>query len=110
MLDRAQFFHRGAQIDRIGLALGNDERPGSDDEIVVEEEAHVIWARQDPVIIPGGKSFSGFGHYVERRLVEDSNWKLARLMLTRLHMDSPASPTGLNDLRKGDRGDIDDRS
>lgn len=66
------------------------------------DEAHVITAMQDRVVwdpgkspIPGAQSITGFGHYTERYVRQDSEWKIAYLKLTRLHLDidpAPAEP------------------
>ncbi len=58
-------------------------------EITIDgDEAHGIWALQDRVIFgPGGPSISGFGHYHERYVRQDGQWKIASLRLTRLHID-----------------------
>jgi hypothetical protein len=52
------------------------------------DEAHVIWAMQDRVAWqPDGLSFTGYGHYHERWVRRNGQWKLAALKLTRLYMD-----------------------
>ena len=52
------------------------------------EEAHVIWAMQDLVIWgPDRPSITGYGHYHERWVRRNGDWKLAALRLTRLHID-----------------------
>ena len=52
------------------------------------DEAHVIWAMQDRVIWgPDRPSITGYGHYHERWVRRNGEWKLAALRLTRLHMD-----------------------
>jgi len=52
------------------------------------EEAHVIWAMQDRVIWgPDRPSITGYGHYHERWVRRNGDWKLAALRLTRLHID-----------------------
>ncbi|RYD63430.1 MAG: nuclear transport factor 2 family protein [Sphingomonadales bacterium] len=62
-------------------------------EIVIrDDEADGIWAMQDRVIFAGGASISGFGHYHERYRREDGRWRIARLKLTRLHVDVLGAP------------------
>jgi hypothetical protein len=52
------------------------------------DEAHVIWALQDRVIWgPDRPSITGYGHYHERWVRRNGDWKLASLRLTRLHID-----------------------
>jgi hypothetical protein len=52
------------------------------------DEAHVIWALQDRVIwAPDRPSITGYGHYHERWVRRNGDWKLASLRLTRLHID-----------------------
>lgn len=59
------------------------------------DEARVIWAMQDRVLWgPDKPSLVGYGHYHERWVRRDGEWKLAALRLTRLHLDvlPPAGP------------------
>ena len=52
------------------------------------DEAEVVWAMHDRVIWGGDKpSLSGYGHYNERWVRCDGEWKLAAQKLTRLHVD-----------------------
>jgi hypothetical protein len=52
------------------------------------DEAHVIWALQDRVIWgPDRPSMTGYGHYHERWVRQNGQWKLAALKLTRLLID-----------------------
>jgi len=52
------------------------------------DEAHVIWALQDRVVwAPDRPSITGYGHYHERWVRKNGDWKLASLRLTRLHID-----------------------
>lgn len=52
------------------------------------DEAHVIWALQDRVIWAADRpSITGYGHYHERWVRRNGDWKLASLRLTRLHID-----------------------
>ena len=63
--------------------------------------ADVIWAMQDRVIWDdakaraiGKRSLTGYGHYRERYVrCDDGRWRIARGMLTRLHVDfEPYAP------------------
>lgn len=58
-------------------------------EIILNgDEAQVIWAMQDRVVWGQEKpSLVGYGHYHERWVKRDGQWKLAAQRLTRLHMD-----------------------
>ena len=60
------------------------------------DEARVVWALQDRVIWgPERPSMTGYGHYHERWVRRDGQWKLAALKLTRLHLDfHPAEGLG----------------
>lgn len=52
------------------------------------DEAHVIWPMHDRVVWGDDKpSLSGYGHYNERWVRRDGEWKLAWQKLTRLHID-----------------------
>ena len=63
-------------------------------EIVINgDEATVVWALQDRVIWGPGKALTGYGHYHERWVRRNGEWKLAALKLTRLHLDfDPPTP------------------
>lgn len=52
------------------------------------DEARVIFAAQDRIIWGTDKpSIVAYGHYHERWVRRDGEWKLAALRLTRLHLD-----------------------
>jgi hypothetical protein len=52
------------------------------------DEARVIWAMQDRVVWGSDRpSLTGYGHYHERWVRRNGEWKLAALRLTRLHLD-----------------------
>ncbi len=60
------------------------------------DEAQVIWPMQDRVV--WGLEcplLVGYGHYHERGVRRDGEWKLAAQRLTRLHMDV-LPPSGAN--------------
>jgi hypothetical protein len=53
-----------------------------------EDEALVTWAMQDRVVWgPDRPSLVGYGHYHERWVLRQGEWKLAALRLTRQHLD-----------------------
>lgn len=60
-------------------------------------EAHVIWAMQDRVVWNpprrGLASLTGYGHYHERYVRHNGEWKIAALRLTRLHIDAQTAPS-----------------
>lgn len=60
------------------------------------DEAEVIWAMQDRVVWEtprrGLASLTGYGHYHERYVRQNGEWKIASLKLTRLHIDTQAAP------------------
>jgi len=65
-------------------------------EIVINgDEATAVWALQDRVVWGPDKALTGYGHYHERWVRQNGEWKLAALKLTRLHIDfemaTPAS-------------------
>lgn len=52
------------------------------------DEALAIFPMQDRVIFaPQGHSITGYGHYHDRLVRKNGEWKIAALKLTRLHMD-----------------------
>lgn len=60
-------------------------------------QAQVIWAMQDRVVWGeeqaarlGRSGLTGYGHYHERYVSQDGEWKIAALRLTRLHIDMHA--------------------
>lgn len=60
------------------------------------DEAQVIWAMQDRVVWEaprrGLASITGYGHYHERYVRQNGEWKIASLKLTRLHLDVQPAP------------------
>lgn len=58
-------------------------------EITIDgDTALAIWAMQDRVIFgPEGPSLTGYGHYTDRLVRIDGDWKIAASRLTRLHVD-----------------------
>lgn len=61
------------------------------------DEANVIWAMQDRVVWEsprrGLASITGYGHYHERYVRQNGEWKIASLRLTRLHIDAQPALT-----------------
>jgi hypothetical protein len=58
------------------------------------ETAQVIWAMQDRVVFGpervaqiGASGLTGYGHYHERYVRQNGEWRIASSRLTRLHMD-----------------------
>lgn len=51
------------------------------------DEALVIWPMQDRVIWSPEKALTGFGHYNERWIKQNGEWKLAAQRLTRLFIE-----------------------
>lgn len=60
------------------------------------DEAHVLWAMQDRVVWDtpkrGLSSITGYGHYRERYVRRNGEWKIAASKLTRLHIDMQRAP------------------
>lgn len=76
------------QIHPSEIAFDGDEA-----DAITPMQDRVVWAAgRSPV--PGIASITGFGHYRERYRLEDGAWKIARLTLTRLHVDRHAEPAG----------------
>ena len=60
-------------------------------EIEIEgEAARGIWAMQDRLIWPGGRTLTGYGHYHERYVRSGGVWRIAESRLTRLIMEMQA--------------------
>ena len=51
---------------------------------VAGDEARAIWAMQDRLVWPDGRTLTGFGHYHERYRRVDGTWRIAEGRLTRL--------------------------
>jgi hypothetical protein len=54
-------------------------------------EATGIWAMEDKIRWPDGRTLHGYGHYHERYRKEDGQWRIARLEISRLRMDEATS-------------------
>lgn len=66
-------------------------------EITVDgDDARAVWAMQDRLIWPNGRTLTGYGHYHERYARSGGAWKIAESMLTRLilEMTPPTVQTG----------------
>jgi SnoaL-like domain len=62
-------------------------------EIILNgDEATAVFAMQDRVVWSPDKSLTGYGHYHERWVRQNGEWKIAALRLTRLHMDVQFPP------------------
>jgi uncharacterized protein (TIGR02246 family) len=61
-------------------------------EIDGPDRAHGIWSMFDYVQSPRF-GLEGYGHYTERYVVEDGEWRIAESTLTRLRVD-PLEPAG----------------
>jgi hypothetical protein len=82
---------RDAAIDRIRMSIetARTAHQVHMPEIDVDgDSAHGIWAMQDRAVWGNGRpSIVGYGHYREHYVREAGRWKIARLQLTRLHID-----------------------
>ncbi len=63
--------------------------------MIGDGEASVIWAMQDRVLwdegtspLPGVTAMTGYGHYHERYVRIDGEWRIASLKLTRLIVET----------------------
>ncbi|SEQ43934.1 SnoaL-like domain-containing protein [Solimonas aquatica] len=62
-------------------------------EIEIEgDEARAIWALQDRLIFANGAGMSGYGHYHERWVRREGQWRIAALKLTRLLVEMQPPP------------------
>ena len=62
---------------------------------ITEQRAEVIWAMQDRVVWNKDKpSINGYGHYHQKWIKQDGNWKIAAQKLTRLHVDIVPAENG----------------
>lgn len=57
-------------------------------DLTSETEAHGIWAMEDLVVYADGRSSHGYGHYHERYLKLDGEWRIASLHLKRLRLET----------------------
>jgi hypothetical protein len=80
---------------RTSLATAKTAHQVHSPEIEINgDEARVIWAMRDRVVWSNDRSLTGYGHYHERWVRRNGEWKIATLSLTRLQMDMqmPTSP------------------
>ncbi|MBB5686757.1 nuclear transport factor 2 family protein [Sphingobium boeckii] len=57
-------------------------------EIELEgDDARAIWAMQDRLIWPDGRTLTGYGHYHERYVRADGDWRISESRLTRLSIE-----------------------
>lgn len=80
------------QMIQVSLANARTAHQVHSPEIECDgDEAHVIWAMQDRVVWDpprgGLASLTGYGHYHERYVRKNGEWKIAAQRLTRLHLD-----------------------
>lgn len=59
------------------------------------DEARAIWAMQDRLLWPNGRTLTGYGHYHERYVREAGAWKIAESRLTRLHIEMTQPDAGV---------------
>ncbi|MBV9840062.1 MAG: nuclear transport factor 2 family protein [Sphingomonadaceae bacterium] len=57
-------------------------------ELLSPTEARGIWAMEDIIAHPDGSVFRGYGHYHERYRKDDEGWRIARLHLTRIRLET----------------------
>ncbi|MFT4046408.1 MAG: nuclear transport factor 2 family protein [Solimonas sp.] len=88
--DAALRMIRGA----IGAARTAHQVHAPEFDFVGDDEARVIWAMQDRVQWDaeraariGATGLTGYGHYHERYVRRNGEWKIAASKLTRLHLD-----------------------
>ena len=55
-------------------------------DIISPTEARGVWA-MEALVEAGNSSFHGFGHYWETYRKEDGQWRIARLLITRLRFE-----------------------
>ena len=62
-------------------------------EIIADgDNAQAVWAMQDYLVWPDGRKLDGAGHYHERYVRIDGDWKIAASRLTRLYIDLRNTP------------------
>jgi len=61
-------------------------------ELTGPDTARGIWAMVDVVKL--GAGFVGYGHYHEEYRKVEGDWRIARLRLTRLHIEGAEPPAG----------------
>ncbi|WHO38957.1 nuclear transport factor 2 family protein [Sphingobium sp. AP49] len=57
---------------------------------IAGDDAMAIWAMQDHLAWPDGRTLLGHGHYHEDYRRDDGNWRIAASRLTRLAIDMKA--------------------
>lgn len=58
-------------------------------EITIEgDEAQAIWALYDRLDWGNGRTMTGYGHYHERYVKRDGQWRMSEQKLTRLFMEA----------------------
>jgi ketosteroid isomerase-like protein len=81
---------RDAAVDMIRSSLTNARSAHQVHTPLIEvdgDEATVVWAMQDRVVWENGPALTGYGHYHERWVRQDGEWKIKALRLTRLIME-----------------------
>ncbi len=81
---------RAAALDRVlsSIRHATTVHQVHSPEIRIEgDTAAGVWAMQDRVIFPNGRSLTGYGHYHDRFRRVDGAWRIAALKLTRLHLE-----------------------
>ena len=74
----ANSFHSGA------VAMHHGHMPEID--IISPTEARGVWA-MEALVEAGNSSFHGFGHYWETYRKEGGEWRIAKLLITRLRFE-----------------------
>lgn len=99
---------RDAAIKQIQASIGDARTAHQvhtpEIEFVGDDEARVIWAMQDRVLFDSERAsrigiagLTGYGHYHQRYVRRDGEWKIAASKLTRLHLDlQPAAKSVSN--------------
>jgi uncharacterized protein (TIGR02246 family) len=82
---RDQFVGTCAKVLRDAVTVHHGHMP----EIALAgtDEATGIWAMEDYVDWGEGGAFRGYGHYHERYVKQDGEWRIADLTLTRIRRD-----------------------
>jgi len=62
----------------------------SEMEFIEPGRIRAIWAMEDVIRYPNGRSvagFNGYGHYYDTYIFEDGQWRIESVSLKRLHLD-----------------------
>lgn len=62
-------------------------------ELTGPDSATGVWAMEDKLWWPDGRTLRGYGHYHETYARQDGSWRIATCRLTRLHLEYVEGPS-----------------